>query len=365
MKYEQKATPPQELGLVLFFCYNLYMQTKIIERYFFFFLLFITFVFSFFIFRPFLMVLVLSISFSIVLYPVYEWFNKRKFPSWLSSLITVLVFMVIISILVLGAGVLVLNESQNVYNMIVSKGNLAFVDSINASINKIMPQGMSFNLYNKLSDFIVLLANNIASIFTFTFSTIFYFLLTFLSIFYFLKDHKQWKRAIKVFSPLSDKDDQKIIDRLSLAVNGIIKGNLLSVFIQGILAGLGFFLFGVPNAALWGLVAVITSFIPTVGSGLVTVPIVIFFLITGHFVQAIGLFVWGVVILGTLGTLLNPIIIGNKINLHPVIILFSVLGGISIFGPIGILVGPLTISFLYTLISIYRNEFKEHIVSEQ
>jgi len=37
-----------------------------------------------------------------------------------------------------------------------------------------------------------------------------------------------------------------------------------------------------------------------------------------------------------------------------------VLGGISLLGPAGILVGPLSISLLYTLVSIYRNEFKQN-----
>jgi predicted PurR-regulated permease PerM len=55
--------------------------------------------------------------------------------------------------------------------------------------------------------------------------------------------------------------------------------------------------------------------------------------------------------------------VGNKINLPPLLILFSVLGGISLLGPVGILVGPLTISLLYTLISIYRNEFKQSLIS--
>jgi predicted PurR-regulated permease PerM len=340
------------------------MQTKIIERYFFFGLLLAVFVFSFFILRPFWIVLVLSISFSIVLFPVYEWLNRRKLPNWLSALLTVFLFIIIIGGLLFGVGAVVLNQSQNVYNLVTTNGNtLSFINSANNSIGKILPKGISFDLYGKISDSISFITNNIAGIFSSILYTIFYFFLTFLSIFYFLKDSTHWKKAIKIMSPLSDADDEKIMNKLSQAVNGIMRGYFFIVFIQGTLVAIGFALFGVPNPLLWGLVAMVTAFVPTIGSGLVSIPAIIFLFYTGNLAGAVGLFIWAVIMVATIDNILNPIIVGNRINLHPIIILFTVLGGISLFGPVGIIVGPLTVSLLYTLISIYRNEFKQSITS--
>ena len=340
------------------------MQTKIIERYFFFVLLFATFVFSLFIFRPFWIVLVLGISFSIVLYPVYEWFNKRKLPSWLSAFFTVLFFIIIIGVPLFGMGILVFNQSQNAYQVIINNvHSLSFIDSINSSINKILPEGISFDLYEKISNFTSFVSNNIASIFTSTLSAIFSLVLTLLSMFYFLKDGARWKRALVILSPLSDTDDEKIISKLSRAVNGIIKGYLFIALLQGMLMGVGLAIFGVPNPALWGLVTMITALVPSFGTAIVSVPSIIFLFVTGNTFEAIGLLAWAVAIVGTIDNLLSPVIVSNRINLPPLVILFSVLGGISLFGPVGILVGPLTISLLYTLISIYRNEFKQNMIS--
>jgi predicted PurR-regulated permease PerM len=56
---------------------------------------------------------------------------------------------------------------------------------------------------------------------------------------------------------------------------------------------------------------------------------------------------------------LSPIIVGKKIKIPPLLILFSVLGGIVLLGPIGVLIGPLVVSLLDTLISIYRDEFNQ------
>ena len=340
--------------------YYLYMQTKPIERYFFFGLLLATLLFTFFIFRPFWIVIVLGISFSIVLYPIYEWFTRLKFPSWLAAFITVSMFIAVVIVLLFSVGVVILNQSQNVYDLVVNNENaLTFVGTINTSINKMLPPGFTFNLYEKITSLVTLISNNIAGLFASTLSTVFSLFLIFLSIFYFLKDNERWKRAILVISPLSDAEDKKIIKRFAEAVNGIIRGYFLVTLIQGTLVAIGFTLFGIPNPLLWGLVAVVAAFVPTIGTGLVSIPAIAFLYITGNQLEALGLLFWAVAMVSTIDNILNPIVIGKRINLSPLLILFSVLGGLSLFGPVGILVGPLTVSMLYTLISIYRDELKQ------
>ena len=338
------------------------MQTKIIERYFFFGLLLATFVFTFFILRPFWVVLVLGVSFSIVLYPMYEWLRYGGLPSWLSSLLTVFLFMIVLCGPILGIGVIVFNQSQDVYRQVISNRNTSepFMDSINNTVNKILPTGVVFDVNEKVTDFISYLSRNISNIFRTAFSAFFSFVLMLLIIFYFLKDGASWRENLIVFSPLQDKDDERIIERLALAVNAVIKGYLFIAVVQGILLGFGFWLFGISHGALWGTVAAVASLIPSIGTALVSVPAIIFLFFIGHTSSAVGLLVWAVVVVGLVDNFLSPLVVGTKINVSPMLILFSVLGGISLLGPAGILVGPLSISLLYTLVSIYRNEFKQN-----
>jgi len=352
MKFHKKAS---------FWYTKIIMQTKIIERYFFFGLLLTTFIFTFFIFRPFWIVLVLGLSFSIVLYPVFEWLKKRKIPSWLSSLLTVLLFIMVVCGPLLGIGAIVFKQSQNLYHSVTYNSDTkTFLNTVEEKVNKVLPEGVTFDINKKTTEFVSYISDNIANVFTATVSAFFSFILILLIIFYFLKDGAQWRKAIIVLSPLGDKDDEKIIGRLAQAVNGIIKGSLLIAIIQGTLLGLGLWFFNVPNAALWGVVAAITSLIPTLGTSLVSIPAVIFLFATGHTGAAIGLLVWAVVMVGTIDNFLGPVIVSKKVNVSSLLILFSVLGGISLLGPVGVLVGPLTVSLLYTLISIYRNEFKQN-----
>jgi len=336
------------------------MQAKVVEKYFFLGLLIATFVFSFLIFRPFWIVIILGICFSIVLHPIYKWLSGKKLPNWLASLLTVLFFIIVVCGPLLGIGVLVFNQSENVYHSVVQDRSLGPVmTSIDNAVNKFLPPGVNFNVNEKASSFISYISSNIAKIFGTAVTAFFSFILLLFIIFYFLKDGARWRKAVVILSPLSDKDDEKIISHLTVAVNAVVKGYLLIALAQGLLMGLGLAIFHIPNPALWGVVAAICSLIPTLGTALVSVPAIIFLFVTGDTGAAIGLLVWAVALVGTIDNFLSPLVIGGKTNIPPLLILFSVLGGISLLGPVGVLIGPLTISLLYTLISIYRNEFSQ------
>ncbi len=341
-------------------CYTIRMQPKVMEKYFFFGLLLATLVFTFFIFRPFWIVLVLGVSFSIVLYPIYAWLHKNKLPNWLAALITLFFFIIVLCIPLFGVGSIVFNQSQNLYHAIVNNhGNAGpLINSIGNKINQVLPRGVSFDVNEKVSTFISFLTDNVANIFSATITVLFSFILLLLSIFYFLKDGDKWRETLLKLSPLSGTADQKILSRLSQTINGVIKGYLLVAFIQGTLMGIGLTIFHVPNPAIWAVIAGIASIIPPLGTAVVSVPAVIFLFATGHTAESIGLLIWATLIVGAGDNVLNPYIVGHKIDIPPFLILFSVLGGISLLGPVGILIGPLTVSLLYTLTEIYQNEFK-------
>ena len=336
------------------------MQKKIIERYFFFGLLLAVFIFAFFIFKPFWIVLVLGASLSVVLYPIHKWLMRRKLPDWLASILTVIFFIIIFCGPLLGIGILVFNQSQNVYHSVISgAADGPLVVSLQNKITAILPQGVNFDLNQKISELTSYLFGNIVNIFNTTLTTLMSFILLLFSIFYFLKDGERWKKAIIKISPISDADDQKIIARLTHSINGIFKGTMLVALAQGFLMTIGLAFFGVPNPVLWGAIAAVASMIPSVGTAVVSVPAIIYLYMTGHLLPAIGLLAWAGLLVGTIDNLLNPFLVGRKIDIPPFLILFSVLGGISLLGPAGILIGPLVVSLLYALVSIYRNEFTE------
>jgi predicted PurR-regulated permease PerM len=121
-----------------------------------------------------------------------------------------------------------------------------------------------------------------------------------------------------------------------------------------VLSGVGFAIFGVPSPIIWAFVASIASFIPSFGTGLVMIPAVIFLFASGSIPSAIGLAIWGLVVVGLVDNLVGPILINRSgFRIHPLFILISVLGGIEFFGIVGFIAGPVIIGLLFALLEIY------------
>jgi predicted PurR-regulated permease PerM len=130
---------------------------------------------------------------------------------------------------------------------------------------------------------------------------------------------------------------------------------------QGILEGIGLFVFGVPNPVLLGTITVIGALVPMLGTVIVTVPATIYLIATGHIVAATGFLLWGLLIVGLVDNFVRPKVLERETKLHPLLLLLSVLGGINFFGALGFILGPILLSLLFTLLEMYKKDFKKYI----
>jgi predicted PurR-regulated permease PerM len=87
-------------------------------------------------------------------------------------------------------------------------------------------------------------------------------------------------------------------------------------------------------------------------------PLNLFF--TGDTVNAIGLTVWSVLIVGFVDNLIGPYLMSRGNKMHPFILLIAVLGGLSLFGPIGFVIGPVVVTLFLVLLELYN----QYIVNE-
>ena len=336
------------------------MNTTSAEKYFLFTLLLLVIIFTIIIFYPFLTVFVLACSFAVILNPIYLWIKgKLRNISWLASLLTILIFILGLCLPLFFIGKLMLNQIQELYTSIInigSGGYNQFMEAINSSINKILPTGFNFDIYPKITEFITYLSGNLGNFFSSILNYILTLGLIMFSLFFLLKDGEKWKNGFINIFPLKNEDTNEILINLKDSVNRIFRGSFIIGIIQGLLAGIGLAIFGVPSAVLFGSLAAITSFIPTVGTSIITVPAMIYLFATGHELQALGLLIWAIIVVSTVDNILSPFLISKNTEMHPILILFSILGAIVLMGPLGILVGPLVLSLLYSLISIYKKE---------
>jgi predicted PurR-regulated permease PerM len=167
-------------------------------------------------------------------------------------------------------------------------------------------------------------------------------------------------KSLVRISPLPDKQDAKILDRLARSVRSVLAGSLAVGAIQGTLTAIGFTIFGVPQAILWGMVAAIAALIPAIGTALVFIPTVAFLVIAESYGSAAGVAAWGIVIVGLVDNFLGPYLVSRGATMHSFLVLVSALGGLSVFGPVGFILGPVVMSFFIALLEVYES----HIISK-
>ncbi len=247
-------------------------------------------------------------------------------------------------------------ESYALYSQVSDQGVIQFdqtVRTILAPITEVFP-GFNPDVQGAVEYVSASFVNNLGKIFSGTASIVLGLFLFVISLFYILRDGHNFRKSIIELSPLADAYDKQIIERLERAVNSVVRGSFTISLVQGTLAGIGFAIFGVPNAVLWGTVAAVGALLPGLGTGLVILPALIYLVATGSLASAIGLGIWGVVIVGLVDNLLLPMVVGRGFTVHPVFVLFSIIGGILFFGPVGIFLGPLIIALLFALLEIYK-----------
>ena len=174
-----------------------------------------------------------------------------------------------------------------------------------------------------------------------------------MTLYYFLKEGVAIKNGLAKQSPIADKEAIAIFTQLSRTITGIVKGSLTIAAIQGILSGIGYFIFAIPNPSLWGVTTAIAALIPGLGTSLVLIPAIIYLLVIGSVGNAVGLMLWAIFMVGLIDNFLSPKLMSRGAQLHPLLILLSVLGGISFFGAVGVFMGPLTVSLLFALYTTY------------
>jgi len=337
------------------------MQTASKEKSFLFILLSITVIFTILIFYPFLAMLILAVAFAVVLKPVYLWIKKHLVfnVSWLASLLTIVIFLLGLCVPLFFVSKEIFNQVQYLYsNIITMENSNNVINYIDSSVNKLLPEGFNFDVNSKIMELVSSLSNNLAQFFSSTLNSIVTFALMIFTLFYLLKDGEKWEKGLINIIPLKDEYTNKIINDLKKSINKILKGSLVIALAQGLLAWVGFVIFGVPNAIIWAIIAGIASFIPNLGTSIVSVPAMLFLFFTGMQLQALGLLLWSILLIGMIDNFLAPYIISKDTEIPSLFILFAILGGMALLGPLGIIIGPLVLSLLYSLVSIYRKELQ-------
>lgn len=333
---------------------------RYVENAFFFILLVGVLFLLYMIFSPYLS----ALFFALVLSIMFEGMHRRFLGmvggrKGFAALVSVIVVMVTILLPLSIVAVLLFGEAVSLYNSVSTGGGVFhFIDTqinvLEGYIQHIAPSiSFDFNIQTYAQQVLHWAVENINSFFASIVTFILNVFIMVLATYFLFKDGPRFRKQIVELSPFSDEYDERILQRLTVAINSGLKGTLAIAILQGFLTGLGFAIFGIPNPVLWGFLATFTALIPTLGTGIITVPAGAFLIFTGSVASGVGLLVWGLVIVGLIDNMVRPMLIERGMKIHSFIILISILGSLPFFGPIGVLAGPVVVAFLFALLDVY------------
>ena len=176
-------------------------------------------------------------------------------------------------------------------------------------------------------------------------------------VYYMLSSRGQWA-VVRTYIPFSAQTADTMRDRFISVTHAMLLGTVLVAVVQGTIVGVGFAIVGLPNPLFWGMIAVLASIVPLLGSTLVWGPGVLVLLSQGRTQSAIVLLVIGGGVAGNIDNIIRPMVYRRVGNLHPMITLVGAFLGLRYLGVLGMLFGPLAIAYLFELLHFYREEYE-------
>lgn len=172
--------------------------------------------------------------------------------------------------------------------------------------------------------------------------------------FYTLKDEEKLSQFASGLLPLSKNQERLFIQQFKDITKSLLYGQVVAGIIQGATASLALYVFGVPNALILSIAALIFSIIPLIGPGFVYVPVTIYMLIGGNPLFAIGYFLFNVLIVSTIDNVFRAHFMSKKTNLSEAVVLIGMIGGLLMFNVLGLIIGPLILAYLITFLRAYK-----------
>ena len=185
---------------------------------------------------------------------------------------------------------------------------------------------------------------------------IMFFLMLYL-LFFFLRDGKKIIDTIIHTLPIGDESERILLAKFAEVSRATIKGTLAVGVVQGAIGGITFSLLGIESAIFWGVVMILLSILPAIGSALVWIPAAIYLITSGMLIKGIILIVVGVFIIGMIDNILRPILVGRDTKMPDYLILLSTLGGIALIGISGFVLGPVIAAFFLAIWTMFANDY--------
>jgi len=310
------------------------------------------------IIKPIISSIIYGILLAYIFHPIYKTiFSKLKNKN-LSALIVCLgVLAIIISIITVIISSL-FREIVNLYITFQKTDLIYYIKEAlpsflaSSEISTTLVSAINTSISNLLSVYLGKMSSFLMNIPTIALKL----LVVFLIFFFALKDGPKALEYIKSVSPLKKETHEKFFTHLKDITKSVLLGQILVGILQGVFAGIGYFIFGVPNALLLTFLTVIIGIIPLIGPWFVWIPVDIYLFATGRSGAGIGLLIYGLILINWIDTFVRPIIVSKRAKINTAIVIIGMIGGLFSFGILGLIIGPLILAYILLAVELYRKK---------
>ncbi len=279
--------------------------------------------------------------------------NKKKWNPTLAATFLMLASFICILVPVTG---IILMLGNKVGEAVENSGEV--VHALKDQLAKIEDKfGYDLNSQIDASAATKWLSNNLEGLVGGTFNAFIAIGLLYFILYYMLTNKRELKESISEYIPMNRANLKEIGKEVQVMVRSNALGIPLVGLAQGIVALIGFLIFGTEDPFFWFAIVTISSMIPFVGTLLGIVPVFILTLSAGDTFAAWGILIYGFVVVGMTDNIFRLYVLKRLDDVHPLITLIGVIVGVPLFGFIGLIFGPLLISLFIVIVKIYRQEY--------
>ncbi len=319
-------------------------------------LVLILLILTFLLIRPILMSIIAGLILAYVFMPLNKKINKYVKNKTLVASIVSLIIIAVIACILWVIFPLILKEVTELFIASQSFNMEDFIRSLFPSVSDQFVFQTSKTLSNVVESATTTARNQLLNlILNLPVIALHLFIMAF-TFFFAMRDSDQLKGFAKGLSPLNDEKEKIVIKHFKDMTDSLIYGQIIVGVIQGLLAGIGFFIFGVNDILVLTILAVFFSILPFLGPFIIWVPVSIYMFSTKSAGIALGFLFYNLFLVSLIDNVLRSYLVSRRTDISPAIILIGMLGGIFVFGLMGLILGPLILAYLVTLLESFKNK---------
>jgi len=308
---------------------------------------------------PILTAIITGLILAYIFYPAYQKIQASITNKSLSAFVVILLVLLLICVPLWFLLPLLVKQIFDVYLFLQKIDVLEVFSNIFPSLSQTdfsKDFAISFNTF--ISNIAKSILSGTSSIFLNLPSLALKTVVVFFVFFFGMRDADLFSKYVASLSPFSKSTEKDLAKRFKDITSSVIYGYVVVGVLQGLLTGLGLFVFGMPQALVLTIFAILASIIPVLGSWVVYVPAATYLLISGHIFSGIALLLYGALFVSWIDNIIRPYIISRRTKISTVIVLIGMIGGLIVFGILGLIIGPLILSYLILILDAYRkNKF--------